>query len=98
MALLLRFYEIQRGDILLDGIDIRDINVKSLRDQLALVSQEPLLFNSSIAENISYGRSVTNVKDIEKVADAALVSEFVRKESHLFDVCVGPGGSQLSAG
>lgn len=79
-------------------MDIREINIKSLRAQMALVSQEPLLFNASIAENIAYGKEGIDQREIEAVAEAANASEFIKNGEEGYKRNVGPRGGKLSGG
>jgi ABC-type multidrug transport system fused ATPase/permease subunit len=77
--LLMRFYDVDSGDILLDGTNIKDINLHSLRETISLVMQEPIIFNYSILENILYGKSNatnTEVHDCSKISNCL---EFVEK-------------------
>ena len=98
IQLILRFYEIQKGSILLDGVDIRDLNLKSLRSQTALVQQEPVLFDATISENIAYGRPDASFTEIRGAAEAANALEFIESGNDGFDRKVGTRGSQLSGG
>ncbi len=98
MALLARFYDVDEGSIRLDGVDIRDLKLKSLRNQLALVPQEPILFHATIAENIAYGRPEASLTDIIKAAKAANAHDFIVKLPEGYDTLVGERGSRLSGG
>ena len=98
IQLIQRFYEIQRGAILLDGVDIRDYNLKSLREQMALVQQEPVLFDATIAENIAYGRPSATREEVVQAADRANASEFIQSGAEGFERKVGTRGGQLSGG
>src|SRR5262249_15551502 len=95
--LLMRFFEPTSGRILIDGIDIRDLRIKSLRSQISLVSQEVVLFNDTIGKNIAYGRADVAKADIEAAAHAAYADEFVTARGG-YDVTVGENGLQLSGG
>lgn len=94
-----RFYCPSAGRILLDGIDLRDIRLSSLRANIALVSQEVTLFNDTVAANIAYGRlaSVSRA-DIEEAARAAHALDFIRELPEGFDTLVGENGIKLSGG
>jgi ATP-binding cassette subfamily B protein len=98
VSLIPRFYDPVRGRILLDGKDIRQVSLKSLRDQISIVLQEPLLFSSSIAENIRYGRLEATMDDIIEVAKAANAHEFIMKLPQQYETPVGERGVQLSGG
>lgn len=97
--LMERFYDPLRGTITLDGEDIRYINLKSLRSQLALVSQTPTLFDGTIGFNITLGAldDVTQ-EDIEAAARLANIHEFIVSLPQGYDTPVGGKGSQLSGG
>ncbi|GBN19928.1 Phosphatidylcholine translocator ABCB4 [Araneus ventricosus] len=99
IALLERFYDPDYGQILMDGFDIKAMNLKHLRSQMALVSQEPVLFNCSIKENITYGieDKISNL-DIEVVARIANIHDFIKKLPQGYDTVVGERGTQLSGG
>ncbi|MBF7072656.1 lipid A export permease/ATP-binding protein MsbA [Glaciecola sp. MH2013] len=97
--LLTRFYEPDSGSILLDGSPLSDINLKSLRKQFALVSQQVTLFNDTVANNIAYGCDASiSREDIIKAAEIAHVSEFVSEQKDGFDTIVGENGVTLSGG
>ncbi|MEO7299542.1 MAG: ABC transporter ATP-binding protein [Verrucomicrobiota bacterium] len=93
-----RFYDPSAGRILLDGQDIRDLKVQNLRDQVALVLQEPFLFPFSIAENISYGRPSASRHEIEAAARTANAHEFIVKLPQGYDTHLGERGATLSGG
>jgi subfamily B ATP-binding cassette protein MsbA len=97
--LLPRFYELESGAILLDGTDVRDIKLVSLRDQIALVSQHITLFNDTIANNIAYGRlKEASREDIVAAAEAAHAMEFISQLPDGLDTMVGENGVLLSGG
>ncbi len=97
--LLTRFYSPDSGQILLDGHDISDVTLRSLRRQFALVSQQVVLFNDTIANNIAYGKEDEVTREqILQAADMAHVTDFVSKQSHGFDTLVGENGLMLSGG
>lgn len=99
VGLLPRFYEVQQGQILLDGIDIRDLELENLRDQIALVSQHIVLFNDTIENNIAYGRmSGASRDDVVRAAEAAHAMEFIRDLPLGLDTLVGENGVLLSGG
>uniref|UniRef100_A0ACD5V5F3 Uncharacterized protein n=1 Tax=Avena sativa TaxID=4498 RepID=A0ACD5V5F3_AVESA len=97
-ALLLRFYQPCKGKVLVDGKHIRDYNLKWLRKQIGLVQQEPILFNLSIRENISYGNEGASEAEIVEAAMRANIHEFISGLSTGYDTVVGDKGSQLSGG
>lgn len=99
VSLLPRFYDATSGQILADGIDVRDLTLESLRDQISLVTQDVVLFNDTVANNIAYGRpGEVNRKDIERVAEAAHALDFVRDLPSGFETLIGDRGVLLSGG
>jgi subfamily B ATP-binding cassette protein MsbA len=96
--LIPRFYEVTRGAIRIDGIDIRDVSISSLRDQMGIVTQEPILFNDSIRNNIAYGKWDATDKEIIKVAEAAYAYDFIQNFPNKFDTNIGELGGRLSGG
>ena len=98
MNLLTRFYDPREGAILLDGIDLRDYNLTDLRNQFAIVLQEPVLFSTSIRENIAYARPQATEDEIIAAAKAANVHEFVSILPEGYETVVGERGMSLSGG
>ncbi len=96
--LLCRFYEIDRGSIEIDGVDLRKIRLTDLRDQIGIVLQEPLLFSGSIAENIAYGRPGARFDEIVAAARAANAHDFIVAKPDGYDAQVGERGGSLSGG
>ncbi len=96
--LLGRFYEVSAGEILIDGVDIRDFTVRSLRSSLGIVSQETVLFHDSVAANIAYGVVDATRQTIEAAARAAHAHEFVTALPGGYDTLVGERGTELSGG
>ncbi len=96
--LLLRFYDPQAGRITLDGRDLRDIQLTSLREHMALVSQDPVLFSGSIADNIRYGRLDATDDEVEAAARAANAHDFIAEFPKGYGTRVGERGVQLSGG
>lgn len=97
-SLLLRLYEPDEGTIRIDGIDIRDVSQNSLRQNIAVVFQDPALFSGTIRENISYAKPAASEKDIEDAARAANALEFIQKLEDGFDTQIGERGIKLSGG
>jgi subfamily B ATP-binding cassette protein MsbA len=97
-SLLLRFYDAESGSILIDGQAIRSVTIESLRAHLALVTQEPFLFDDTIAANIGYGREGATREEIELAANAAAAHEFIAQLPNRYDTRVGEGGLRLSGG
>ncbi|MFH2065882.1 MAG: ABC transporter ATP-binding protein [Pseudomonadota bacterium] len=96
--LIPRFYDVTRGAILIDGIDIRKLSLSSLRKQIAIVTQEPILFNESIRNNIAYGNPDASDEDVIAAARAAYAYDFIMDFSRKFDTNIGELGSRLSGG
>ena len=97
-ALIPRFYEVTRGAVEVDGIDVRDVRAHDLREQLSLVGQQALLFSGSIRENIALGREGATDAQIMAAADSASVSKFLATQPKGIDTVLGQGGSGLSGG
>jgi len=98
VSLLTRFYDPISGAVLLDGVDLRDYRLADLRDQFALVLQEPVLFSTSIAENIRYGRPTANDLEVIGAAKAAGAHDFIVRLPRGYETPVGERGAQLSGG
>jgi ATP-binding cassette subfamily B protein len=96
--LLTRFYDPSQGQILLNGIDLRDYKLTQLRNQFAIVLQEPVLFSTSIAENIAYARPETSEAEIIDAAKAANAHDFIAALPDGYDTLVGERGMRLSGG
>ncbi len=96
--LIPRFYDVTEGSILIDGIDIRKASISSLRNQIAIVTQDPILFNDTIRNNIAYGNHNASIKDIERVAKAAYAYNFIQRLPDKFDASIGELGGRLSGG
>ncbi|MGD9972983.1 MAG: lipid A export permease/ATP-binding protein MsbA [Desulfatirhabdiaceae bacterium] len=96
--LIPRFYDVSRGAVLIDGIDVRNASIRSLRHQIAIVTQEPILFNDTIRNNIAYGNPSAQMSEIERAARAAYAWEFIDRLPNRFDSSIGELGSRLSGG
>ncbi len=96
--LLLRFYDAETGGIEIDGQDIGHVTLKSLRENIALVTQEPILFDETVAENIALGRRAASQSEIENAAKAAAAHEFIMQLPEGYATRVGEGGLRLSGG
>ena len=96
--LIPRFYDVSKGVILIDDIDIKDASISSLRNQIAIVTQEPILFNDTVRNNIAYGNQNASDKDIENAARAAYAYEFIQNFPDGFDTNIGELGGRLSGG
>ncbi|XP_077739141.1 bile salt export pump isoform X2 [Canis aureus] len=98
LQLIQRFYDPSEGMVTLDGHDIRSLNIQWLRTQIGIVEQEPVLFSTTIAENIRYGREDATMEDIVRAAKAANAYNFIMDLPEQFDTLVGEGGGQMSGG
>ncbi|KAM9724519.1 ATP-dependent translocase ABCB1 [Menidia menidia] len=98
IQLLQRFYDPQEGSISIDGHDIRSLNVRYLREMIGVVSQEPILFATTITENIRYGRPDVTQHDIEQAAKEANAYDFIMNLPNKFETLVGDRGTQMSGG
>jgi subfamily B ATP-binding cassette protein MsbA len=97
-SLVNRFYEWQDGSIRIDGRDLRDYTIYSLRRQIGLVPQAPLLFSGSIADNILYGRPDATMDEVREAARRAYADEFIEKLENGYDTLIGERGLKLSGG
>lgn len=98
MSLLARFYDPSAGKVLLDGIDLRDYKLTDLRNQFGIVLQEPVLFSTTIAENIAYGQPNASEAEIVEAAKAANAHEFISSLPQKYETQVGERGMSLSGG
>jgi subfamily B ATP-binding cassette protein MsbA len=96
--LLPRFYEVSEGAVLIDGVDIRDCTIKSLRGQIAIVTQQTILFNDTVKNNIAYGRPEAQEAEIVEAARAAYALDFIERLPQGFDTVIGEAGVLLSGG
>jgi ATP-binding cassette subfamily B protein len=97
-ALLLRFYDPQAGRVTVDGVSVREADLKALRQRFAIVPQEPALFADTVAGNIAYGTGEASRAEIEKAARAAFAHDFIMALPQGYDTMLGEGGVTLSAG
>ncbi|XP_033762473.1 LOW QUALITY PROTEIN: ATP-dependent translocase ABCB1-like [Pecten maximus] len=98
VQLLQRFYDPQEGQIMIDDVDIKELNLKWLRQHIGIVSQEPILFATTIAENIRYGREGVTDREIEDAAKMANAHNFIMDLPEKYSTLVGERGAQLSGG
>ncbi|XP_051812258.1 ATP-binding cassette, sub-family B (MDR/TAP), member 4 isoform X1 [Acanthochromis polyacanthus] len=98
IQLLQRFYDPQEGAVYIDGHDIRSLNVRYLREMIGVVSQEPILFATTITENIRYGRPDVTQEEIEQAAKEANAYDFIMNLPDKFETLVGDRGTQMSGG
>lgn len=96
--LLPRFMDVDQGTILIDGIDIRDLKIRDLRNILGIVSQNPILFNTSFKENIAFGVDAFDIEDVKKAAIIANANDFIMDTELGYENNVGESGNKLSGG
>ena len=96
--LLPRFYDVQSGSIQIDGVDIKDYKLSELRNLMGIVSQEPILFNDSIANNIAFGLENLSQEQVVEAAKAANAHEFIEETENGYDTIIGDRGMKLSGG
>jgi ABC-type multidrug transport system fused ATPase/permease subunit len=97
-SLIARLYDPQKGRVLIDGEDIKSFTLRSLRDSITFVPQEPMLFRATIAENISYGRPGATREEIEEAAQLAGADDFVQELPEGYDTLLSERGESLSGG
>ncbi|KAG0483357.1 hypothetical protein HPP92_011441 [Vanilla planifolia] len=98
ISLIERFYDPQAGDVLIDGVKINELQLRWLRSKIGLVSQEPILFASSIRDNVAYGKDNATIEEIQLATDSANASRFIDNMPQGLDTMVGAFGTQLSGG
>lgn len=98
ISLIERFYDPQAGEVLIDGINLKEFQLKWIREKIGLVSQEPVLFTASIKDNIAYGKSEATIEEIRAAAELANAAKFIDKLPKGLDTMVGEHGTQLSGG
>jgi subfamily B ATP-binding cassette protein MsbA len=97
-SLIPRFYDVEDGRVTLDGVDVRDLGLRALRNQIGIVPQEPMLFAGTIRENLAYGRPGVTDEEIQEVATQAHAHDFIQSFPQGYDQMVGERGVTLSAG
>ena len=96
--LLPRFYDVAEGAVKVDGRDVRDLDLASLRAQIGIVAQDTFLFNDTVAHNIAYGRPGLPAEEIRRAAETALAHEFIERLPDGYETIIGDRGTQLSGG
>ena len=96
--LIPRFYDVTAGQVLIDGVDIRDVTIESLRSQTAIVTQQTILFNDTVRSNIAYGDTVRSDVEIKRAAQAANAHNFIINLPQGYDTVIGELGTKLSGG
>ena len=97
-SLINRFYDPVEGEILMDGVNIKDVTLKSLRDNISMVMQDIFLFNGTVADNIGYGAKASTMDEIVEAAKKANAHEFILKLENGYDTIIGERGVKLSGG
>jgi subfamily B ATP-binding cassette protein MsbA len=96
--LIPRFHDVRKGAVLVDGHDVRDVTIKSLRQQIAIVTQQTILFNDTVYNNIAYGREDCTPEEVREAARAAYAIDFIGELPQGFDTVIGESGARLSGG
>jgi ATP-binding cassette subfamily B protein len=97
-SLVPRFYDVDSGRILVDGVDVRDVTLSSLRREIGVIPQDPFLFSTTVRENIAFGRPDLSVEEIERVSQLAQAHEFVERLPQGYETVIGERGITLSGG
>ena len=98
VQLIPRFYDVTLGKILVDGIDVRDYQLKALRQKIGFIPQKALLFTGTIAENLRYGKEDASHEELNQAADVAQAKDFIESRKERFETHLAEGGSNLSGG
>jgi ATP-binding cassette, subfamily B, bacterial len=97
-SLVPRFYDVTTGRVTVDGVDVREVKLSSLRREIGVISQDPFLFSATVRENIAFGRGELSDEEIERHAEAAQAHEFIEKLPEGYDTVIGERGITLSGG
>ena len=97
-GLLPRFFDVTGGQVLIDGTDVRDLRIEDLRGLMGIVTQDSILFNDTVANNIRYGRPEATMQEVEAAAKAAYADEFIAELPMGYETVIGERGGQLSGG
>ena len=98
VQLIPRFYDVTLGKILVDGVDVREYNLKALRQKIGFIPQKALLFTGTIAENLRYGKEKASQEELSQAADVAQAKDFIESREERFETHLAEGGSNLSGG
>jgi ATP-binding cassette subfamily B protein len=98
VSLLPRLYDVTEGSVRIDGADVREVDLPSLRSQIAVVADDPFLFSATVHDNIAYGRSGASREQVEEAARAAQADSFIRSLPNGYDTLIGERGLTLSGG
>lgn len=96
--LIPRFMDVDKGSILIDGTDIRELKIRDLRDLMGIVSQQPILFNTTFSENIAFGMDSYSMVEVENAARIAHAHDFIMETENGYENNVGESGTKLSGG
>lgn len=96
--LIVRFYDVTNGRVLVDGVDVREYDIYSLRNKVGFIPQKALLFSGSISQNIRYGKELATSEEIEESAQLASASDFIHEKPHQYEEWLSEGGSNVSGG
>jgi ABC-type multidrug transport system fused ATPase/permease subunit len=97
-SLIPRFYDVQHGSVSIDGLDVRDVTLASLRREIGVIAQDPFLFSATVRENIAFGRPDATHEDVVRAAHLAQASEFIETLPEGYDTVIGERGITLSGG
>ena len=97
-SLVPRFYDVQRGRVLVDGVDVRDVTLASLRREIGVIAQDPFLFSATVRENIAFGRPDATADAVEQAARLAQAHDFIEALPSGYDTVIGERGITLSGG
>lgn len=98
VSLIPRFYDVILGRILVDGVDVRDYNLKALRAKIGFIPQKALLFTGTIGENLKYGKEDASYEELHQAADVSQAKDFIESRDDAFETLLAEGGSNLSGG
>jgi ABC-type multidrug transport system fused ATPase/permease subunit len=96
--LIPRFYDVTQGKITIDGMDLRDVTIKSLRRHIGIVRQDPFIFSTTLRENIAFGMEDAKLEDIKLAAERANIADFIESQPNGYDTTVGERGVTVSGG
>lgn len=98
IQLIPRFYDVSDGEILIDGVDVRDYRLSKLRDKIGFITQKALLFTGTIADNLRYGKEDATQEEMERAAEIAQATDFISKKTDGYDELLSEGGANFSGG
>lgn len=98
IQLIPRFYDVSQGQVLIDGVDVREYNLAALRQKVGFIPQKALLFSGTIADNLRYGKADATIEDMDRAVEIAQATEFISRLSEGYDTPISEGGSNFSGG